>query len=520
MPTTSYDAVVIGSGPNGLAAAITLARAGRSVLVVEAAPALGGALATQELTLPGFDHDVFSAVHPAAVASPVFAALELERHGLRWIHPEIAMAHPLPGPGARAAVLSRDLATTRVSLDALHPGDGARWQALVAPYLCHWDAVRATMLAGFPPVAGPARLSAGLGVGGMLDFARLVLMAADALAGEVFRGEGAAWLYGSSLHGDAPLGSAGSAISGVYLNLLGHAVGWPSAQGGAARVAEALVGCLRAAGGKTRVSARAERVHARRGRVTGVTLAGDGGTIAARIVIATTTPQALVTMAGAALGDGYVRRATRFRHGPQTVKLDWALDAPIPWSSEEARRAGTVHVGGTVAELRRSQHELAGGRLPDQPFLLCGQQTIADPTRAPQGKHTAWAYTHTPPGVEWARERASFADTIERQIERFAPGFRDRILARHIMAPDDLRARDDNLVGGDVGGGSYALDQLLFRPMASLHPYATPVRGLYFGSASAFPGGAVHGVPGHAAARAAVRGARLAGLPRPRRQGR
>jgi phytoene dehydrogenase-like protein len=512
-----YDAVVIGSGPNGLVAAITLARAGRSVLVVEAAPALGGALATEELTLPGFRHDVFSAVHPAAVASPVLADLRLERFGLRWIHPEVAMAHPLPG--GRAALLSRDLDITRASLDGLSPGDGARWQALVTPYLRHWDAVRATMLAGFPPLRGGARLAAGLKPAGMLDFARLMMAPADALAAEIFHGEGAAWLYGSALHTDAPLDAAGSAIAGVYLNLLGHAVGWPSAEGGAGRVADALVACLRAHGGEARASAGARRVHARRGRVAAVAL--DGGEIVeARIVVATTTPRGLVALAGDALGDGYVRRALRFRHGPQTIKLDWALDAPIPWANDDTRRAGTVHVGGTVADLRRALHDIADGRLPEQPFLLAGQQSIADPSRAPAGGHTAWAYSHTPPDVDWspARERDAFADTIERQIERFAPGFRDRIIARHILTPDDMQARDANLVGGDVGGGSYALDQLVFRPMVTLNPYATSMRGLYFGSASAFPGGAVHGIPGYAAAKAALRGARLSALPRARRR--
>jgi phytoene dehydrogenase-like protein len=294
---------------------------------------------------------------------------------------------------------------------------------------------------------------------------------------------------------------------------MGHAVGWPSAEGGAGRVTGALVACLHELGGETRVAAGAQRIHAHRGRVAGVTLA-DGATIHARIVVATSTPHGLVELAGDALGDAYVRRALRFRYGPQTVKLDWALDGPIPWASDDARRAGTVHVGGTVAELRRALRDVSTGRLPEQPFLLSGQQTVADPTRAPAGKHTAWAYSHTPPGVDWAREREPFADAIERQVERFAPGFRDRILARHVMAPDDLQRRNANLVGGDVGGGSYAMDQLIFRPLPSLQPYATPLRGLYIGSASAFPGGAVHGIPGHAAARAALRGAWLRRLPR------
>jgi phytoene dehydrogenase-like protein len=480
------------------------------VLVVETAPALGGALATEELTLPGFHHDVFSAVHPASVASPVFERFELERHGLRWIHPELAMAHPLPS--GRAAVLSRDLTRTRTNLDALSPGDGARWQALVAPYLHNWDAVRAMMLSGFPPVAAAPRFVAGLRLQGTLEFARVLLMSADALAGELFHGEGAAWLYGSSLHGDAPLDSAGSAISGLWLNLMGHAVGWPSAEGGAGRVAAALVACLREHGGDARASAGAERIHARRGRVSAVTLAG-GETVRTRIVVATTTPHGLVALADDALDDGWVRRALRFRYGPQTIKLDWALDGPVPWTNDDARRAGTVHVGGPVAELRGALHEVAAGRLPELPFLLTGQQTVADPSRAPAGKHTMWAYSHTPPGVDWAAERDAFADTIERRIEGFAPGFRERILARHVMAPGDLQARNANLVGGDVGGGSYAMDQLIMRPLPSLHPYATPLRGLYLGSASAFPGGAVHGIPGHAAAKAALRGAWLRGMP-------
>ncbi len=509
-----YDAVVIGSGPNGLVAAITLARAGRSVLVVEAAPTLGGGLQTEELTLPGFRHDVFSAVHPAAVTSPVIEELELERHGLRWIHPEVAMAHPLPN--GRAAVLSRDLARTRTNLDALHGGDGQRWQALVEPYLDNWEPLRKTMLSGFPPVAGPARLVPKLKLAGTLDFARLLLMPAEALAREIFRGDGAAWLFGSSLHSDTPLDAGGSAIAGFWLNVMGHGAGWPSAQGGAANVTAALVACLREHGGHARAAAAAEQVHARRGRVTGVTLAG-GDTVQTRIVIATTTPHSVVTMAGDALGDGYVRRALRFRHGPPTIKLDWALDAQVPWTNDDARRAGTVHVCGTVAELRGALHEVAGGRLPEQPFVLSGQQSVADPSRAPAGKHTLWGYSHPPAGVDWDAERERFADTMERQIERFAPGFRERILARHIMAPGDLQARNANLVGGDVGGGSYALDQLILRPLPALNPYATPLRGLYLGSASAFPGGAVHGIPGHAAAKAALRGARRARLPRMRR---
>ena len=511
MSAERYDAVVVGAGPNGLTAAVTLARAGRSVLCVEAAEGLGGAASTDELTLPGFRHDVFSAVHPAGAASPVFADLPLERHGLRWVQPELAMVHPLPD--GRAATLSRDLAYTARSLDALNDGDGRRWSQLVEPYVRHFEAVRATMLAGFPPVTGPARLLAAFKLQGSLEFARMLLMPAEALAAEVLRGDGAAWLYGSSLHGDAPLDSAGSAIAGVWLNILGHVVGWPSPEGGAGSVTGALASLLHEHGGQTRTAAPVARVLAHRRRVTGVELA-DGERIAARIVVATSTPHGLVGLAGDALGEAYTRRALRFRYGPQTVKLDWALDAPIPWHNDDARRAGTVHVGGTVEALRAALLDVAAGRLPEEPFLLSGQQTIADPTRAPAGKHTAWAYTHTPHGVDWSRERERFADTIERQIERFAPGFRERVLARHIMAPGDLEARNASLPGGDVGHGSYALDQLVFRPVPSLNPYSTPVRGLFIGGAATFPGGAVHGVNGHAAARAALRAERV---PRPSR---
>jgi phytoene dehydrogenase-like protein len=509
-----YDAVVVGSGPNGLSAAVTLAKDGRSVLVVEAAPALGGATATAQLTLPGFHHDVFSAVHPAAVASPVFAKLPLERHGLRWIHPAHAMVHPLPG--GRAAVLSQDLDRTVRSLEHLHSGDGRRWQELVAPYLRHFEAVRSTMLAGFPPVGGPARLLPALRLGGSLEFVRLLLMSAESLAGEVLHGDGAAWLFGSSLHGDAPLDSAGSAISGMYLNLLGHAVGWPSPEGGAGRIPAALAGHLHELGGQTRTNAAAVRVDTRHRRVVGLALA-TGEMIQTPTVVATTTPHGLVRLAGEALGDAYMRRALRFRYGPQTIKLDWALDGPIPWENEDARGAGTVHVGGAPDDIRGALRVVARGRLPTHPFLLAGQQSIADPTRAPADKHTAWAYSHTPAGVDWRAERERFADTMERQIEQFAPGFRGLIVARHILAPQDLESRNADLVGGDVGHGSYAMDQLIFRPVPTLRPYSTPVRGLFIGSASVFPGGAVHGVPGHAAAKAALREARLPRLPPLRR---
>jgi phytoene dehydrogenase-like protein len=494
------DALVIGSGPNGLAAAIRLAEAGRSVLVLEAADHHGGAVRTEELTLPGFRHDTFSSVYPAAAASPVWARMPLSRHGLEWVHPAAASAHVLPD-GA-AAVLYRDLDRTAASLDALHAGDGAAWAKFARPYVDSFDAVRDTMLAGFPPLGGPLKLVTGAGPLPALNLGRLVAGSATGLARRLFTSPGArAWLYSAALHGDAPPGAAGSAIAAFYLNLLGHAVGWPSPRGGAGALSDALVSYLRSRGGEVRTSAEVERIESAGGRVTGVRLAG-GEALAAPLVIATVMPGALLGMAGDALAPWYRAGLKRYEPGPATLKLDWALDGPIPWLNEEARGAGTVHVGGDEPELLATIEQSRSG-LPERPFMLMGQQSVADPTRAPDGKHTAWAYTHGPPAAPWESQ----VERMEAQVERYAPGFRDRILARHVLLPDDLQARDANLVHGDVGGGSYKLRQVVFRPLPTLNPYKTPLKGLYLGGASTFPGGAVHGVPGDAAARAALRAA-------------
>lgn len=499
------NALVIGSGPNGLAAAIALARAGREVTVLEAGPEPGGAVRTAELTLPGFHHDVFSSVYPAAAASPVFAQMPLQDHGLRWMHPKACYAHPLPD--GRGAALYRDLARTVQSLDALAPGQGEEWRRFAAPLLEHFRAVRDTMLSGFPPIAGAARLAIALGPRGVLEFTRLLLMPAQALGDELFTDPGArAWLYGSAMHGDVPPTGAGSAIAAAYLNLLGHAVGWPSPEGGAGRLSGALASYLGSLGGEIRTRAEVVEIAAHRGRVAGVRLA-DGEHESSSLVIATVMPAALARLAGPALPAAYARALTRYRPGPATLKLDWALDGPIPWRSPEAQGAGTVHLGGNETEVLDATTKVSG--LPERPFLLVGQQTLADPSRAPAGKHTAWAYTHGPQTVDWAAEQDRQAERMEAQIERFAPGFRELILARHVLGPRDLEERDANLIGGDVGGGSYTLDQMVFRPVVRLIPYLTPLRGLYIGGASTFPGGAVHGVPGHSAARLALARERL-----------
>ena len=463
------DAVVIGSGPNGLAAAIRLAEAGRDVLVLEAAPAYGGAVRTEELTLPGFKHDTFSSVYPAGAASPVWARMPLGEYGLEWVQPGAASAQVLPD--GRAAVLYRDLARTAYSLEALHPGDGEAWARFTRPFLEHFDALRDTMLSGFPPLGGPLRLTA-QSPRTTFELTRLLTGSAVGLGKRLFASEGArTWLYSAAAHGDAPADAAGSGIAAFYLNLLGHAVGWPSPRGGASGLSDALVAYLRSLGGAIRMGTPVERIEIAGGRVTGVWAAGEAFT--APIVIATVMPQSLLELAS--LNGWYRKALTRFRVGPNTTKLDWALDGPIPWLAPAAREAGTVHVG-----------DRASG------FILVGQQSVADPSRAPEGKHTAWAYTHA--GLD-----------MEAEIERFAPGFRDLILARHELRPADFEARNANLIGGDVGGGSYTLRQVVFRPVPKLSPYTTPVRGLYLGGASTFPGGAVHGVPGDAAARAALR---------------
>ena len=496
------EAVVIGAGPNGLAAAIRLARAGRPVTVLEAADTPGGAVRTEELTLPGFHHDTFSSVYPAAAASPVFSAMPLERFGLEWVHPEACSAHPLGGD--RAIALYRDVPRTARSLDTAREGDGDAWQAFVTPLLDAFEAVRATMLSGFPPLGGPVKLLRDAGPVRLARFAALLPDSAQRLGRRLFDSPDArAWLYGAAGHGDVAPSGPGSAIAVAYLNLLGHAVGWPSPRGGAQRLTDALAGYLADLGGEIRTSALVTAVHASGGRVSGVELAG-GERVAAGAVIADVMPRALDAMAGEHLSGTYRRMLRRYRYGPATVKVDWALDGPIPWLAEEVRGAGTVHVGGGEDELLATIAASATG-LPERPFLLLGQQSLSDPTRAPEGKHTAWAYTHGPrEGIDWRAELARHVERVEAQVERYAPGFRELILARHVLGPGDLQARNPNLVGGDVGGGSYRLDQVIARPIPSLSPYRTSLRGLYLGSSATFPGGAAHGVCGDAAANAAL----------------
>ncbi len=498
-------ALVIGAGPNGLAAAIRLAEAGVETTVLEARAQPGGAVRTEELTLPGFRHDTFSSVYPAGVASPVFSRLPLAGHGLEWVHPEVCMAHPLDD--GTAVGLYRDVERTVDSLEHQHAGDGHAWTRFVGPYLRHFDAVRATMLTGFPPIGGPLQLLTQAGPLAAGQFGLLVALPARTLARRMFDASGSrAWLLGAAAHGDAPVTSGGSAVAAFYLNLLGHAVGWPSPRGGAQALTDALVAHLRALGGELVCDAPVARVLTTAGVAAGAATQ-DGRQYQADVVLADVMPRALLSMTGDTLHGWYRSGLVRFRQGPATLKLDWALDGPIPWTAPEPRGAGTVHIGGDEASTIESLAQAQAG-LAERPFLLLGQQSVADPSRAPAGKHTAWAYTHGPANRTSELSSEPYVEAVEQQVERFAPGFRDLILARHVLGPADLERRNANLVGGDVGGGSYGGLQSVFRPLPAVSPYKTPVDGLFLCSAAAFPGGAVHGVPGDAAARAALKALR------------
>jgi phytoene dehydrogenase-like protein len=469
----AYDAIVIGSGPNGLAAAVTLARAGRSVLVYEAQETIGGGVRSAALTLPGFVHDVCSSIHPLAVASPFFRSLPLSEYGLEWVYSPAALAHPFDD--GTAALLERAIEETASTLGK----DAAAYQQLMTPLVASWDRLEEAVLG---PLRAPRHPLA------LLRFSWRALRSARGVADRWFAEEPARGFFaGLAAHAIMPLERLPSAAFGLMLGMLGHIVGWPFPRGGAQRISEALAAYLRTLGGEIR---------------TGTPIASLDELPAAGAVLCDVTPRQLLQIAGHRLPGRYRRQLQRYRYGPAAFKVDWALAGPIPWIASACARAATVHVGGTLAEIAASERAAWQGRPTEHPFVLVAQHSLFDPTRAPPGQHTAWAYCHVPHGSP-----VDMTDRIERQIERFAPGFRERILARSVLPPAGLERYNPNYVGGDINGGVQDLWQLFTRPTMRLVPYATAARGLYICSSSTPPGGGVHGLCGYFAAHAALRGA-------------
>ena len=466
-----YDATVVGAGPNGLSAAIVLARAGHSVRVIEAQDTIGGGCRSAALTLPGFVHDVCAAVHPTGVVSPFFRELPLAEHGVEWVRSPAALAHPFDD--GTAAMLYRDLQRTGETLGP----DARAWTELMHPFLRHGDAFFRELL---KPVRIPGRplLMARFGLAGLQSCTRL--------ARTQFTGARARALFaGCAAHSFLTMEAAGSASFGLVLALTGHATDWPVVRGGSQRLADALVDHLRSLGGEIE---------------TGRPVRSLADIPSSKTTLFDLSPRALERVAGDALPAGYRRSLRRFRHGVGVFKIDWALNAPIPWTARECATAATVHLGATLEEIAASEDAAVHGRVAERPFVLVAQQSLFDRTRAPEGQHTGWAYCHVPHGCT-----EDMTDRIERQIERFAPGFRDVVLARRTMSPADIEARNANMIGGDVGGGANDLAQFLFRPVLRWNPYTTPNPQLFLCSSSTPPGGGVHGMCGYWAGEAARR---------------
>jgi phytoene dehydrogenase-like protein len=466
-----YDAVVVGAGPNGLAAAVELARNGRSVAVLEAEATVGGGTRSAEITLPGFVHDLGSAIHPLGYASPFFRQLPLEEHGLEWVHPPAPLAHPFDDD--TAIVLERSVERTAGSL-----GPDARAYERLMEGVAE-DAPRlASYFVGSPRVIRhPLALAASA-----LRAAR----SARGVAEDAFEGEKARGLFaGNGAHSFLPLEKPPSALFGLVLGTLGHAFGWPFPKGGSQRIADALTSYLISLGGEIYTGVRVDSVEQ---------------VPRTRAVLLDVTPRQLLDIAGEHFTGRYRRALKDYRYGPGVFKVDFALDGPVPWEAEECLRAGTVHLGGTLEEISAGEAAVWRGEHPERPFVLLAQQSLFDATRAPEGKHTVWAYCHVPNGSTF-----DMTERIEGQIERFAPGFKERILAKSALGPAELERQNANLVGGDINGGVADLRQLFTRPVLKLNPYSTPAKGLFICSSSTPPGGGVHGMSGYLAARVALR---------------
>jgi phytoene dehydrogenase-like protein len=467
----SYDAVVVGAGPNGLAAAIVLARAGLSTLILEGHDTIGGGARSVELTLPGFIHDICSAIHPMAAVSPFMRTLPLAEHGLEWRYSPAAIAHPLDD--GTAAVLDESLDVTAQKLGA----DGDAWRRLMKPLASHADDL-------FDDILRPIRLIPRHPFV-MARFGKDALRSSAAIAKRFHTDHGRALLGGCAAHAFVPLDWAGSASFGIVLAVAGHATGWPCARGGSVAIVNAMASYFRSLGGEIRTSHR-------------VTSLRD--VPPSRAVIFDVTPRQLAAIAESDLPSSYLGKLRRFKYGPGVFKVDFALDGPIPWRAEECKRSATVHVGGTFEQIAEHEAAIWRGVTTKKPFVLVAQQSMFDDTRAPAGKHTGWAYCHVPNG-----STEDMTDAIESQIERFAPGFRDRILAKHTINAAQYEAHNPNMIGGDIGGGANNLVQFVMRPFPSLDPYATPNPRLFIGSSSTPPGGGVHGMCGYWAAQSALK---------------
>jgi phytoene dehydrogenase-like protein len=466
------DAVVVGSGPNGLTAAVTLAQAGLQVRVFEAADKVGGGTRTEELTLPGFRHDVCSAVHPFGVGSPALAALPLADHGLEWIHPELALAHPLLD--GSAAVLARSVDETVASLGR----DDRAWRRLVGPFLGRWRE-----LAG--DVLGPIAMRLPRHPVLLARFGVRAVWPVQ-LAARAFREDRTRMLLaGIAGHAIVPSTSPLTTSVGLMLALAAHEVGWPVARGGSQAIADSLVSYLESLGG---------------GVETGALVTALDELPAARAYLLDVTPRDLAAIAGDRLPDRYRAQLGRYRHGPAVFKVDYALADPVPWKAEECRRAAAVHLGASLDEIGGALAAVASGRPPDPPFLIVAQPTIVDASRAPEGRHVLWAYGHVPRA--W---RGDLTAAIEDQIERFAPGFRDLVLARSAWGPPQLQAHNRSMIDGDIAGGAFRGLQVLFRPVVARVPYATPDPAIFLCSAATPPGPGVHGMGGYLAATVALR---------------
>jgi len=477
------DAVVVGAGPNGLVAALTLARAGLTVQVLEAADEPGGGCRTAELTVPGFRHDVCSAVHPLLVASPAFADIDLAAHGVRLLTPSVAFAHPLDG--GRAVCVGHDVDEVAASLGA----DGAAYTRIFSPLVRDVDKILPAFLGSMRTLPAHPLKAAAFGLHG--------LSTAQDMARKFHTEEGRALVAGTAAHSMLPLTAP---LSGVFPRLftaLAHRFGWPVVEGGSGAVVDALVAELTALGGRVETGRLVKRLDE---------------LPAARAVVLDVTPRQLLEMAGDAVPRRYGRALGRYRYGPGVCKVDWALSGPVPWSAEGSRQAVTIHVGGTFAEIARGEADVNAGRHPDHPYCLVTQPCVVDPTRAPAGGHTLWAYCHVPNGSD-----VDMTERMEAQIERFAPGFRDLILGRATFTAVAEEEHNPSYVGGDINAGAATLRQMVFRPTVQWNPYRTALDGVYLCSAATPPGGGVHGMCGVGAARAALHdlGRHGAGSPEP-----